>query len=447
MYFMKMTLRFLLVLMLLPLMVKAQNTSVPTSVETPKESDVRVSFLTCAPGHQSYRLYGHTAIRVDNPMDTKEDWVYNYGWFSFDTPNFVMKFVLGLTDYSMAQQSTALFLSAHIHDDMPVTQQVLNLTPEQAAKVKADLQSVLTENGYDRREFYAQGIDRVDTLVTNTPNWTYRYSFLRDNCTTRAVETIVKAIEATGETVVYPTLKSSTQTLTHRGMIHEFTHSSPWQEFGQDILLGAEVDRVYSIQEMTRANFLPTYAEDFFRVAKIKSKDGSMRPLVASTEPLFPFTPNPQQPALPFGPNLVFGTLLALAALLTFGEQRSRRQPQANRRAWRIWTGAFDLTLLIGMGLTGGFIAFMVVLSEHPGVSPNWLLTIFHPLWLIYAGLYIWMRKRDRRDYFALLMTACALAYFGVFALGIQQFPLATVALACILLIRGVAIFFRPQKA
>lgn len=447
MNFMKMTLRFLLVLMLLPLMVKAQNTSVPTPAETTKGDSLRVSFLTCAPGHQVYRLYGHTAIRIDNPNDTKEDWVYNYGWFSFNTPNFVMKFVLGLTDYSMAQQSTALFLSAHIQDDMPITQQVLNLTPEQAVKVKADLQKVLVENGYERQEFYAQNLDRVDTLVSNTPNWTYRYSFLLDNCTTRAVGTIIKAIEATGESVVYPTLKSSTQTLTQRQMIHEFTHSSPWNEFGQDLLLGSEVDKVYSIQEMTRVNFLPTYAEDFFREARIKSKDGSMRPLVASTEPLFPFTPNPQQPAVPFTPNLVFGVLLGLAALLTFGEQRSRRKPQADRRAWRIWTGAFDLTLLIGMGLTGCFITLMVGWSEHPGVSPNWLLTIFHPLWLIYAGLYIWMRKRDRRDYCALLMVASALAYFGAFALGLQQFPLPTAALACILLIRGVAIFFRPQKA
>lgn len=445
---MKITLRLLFVLMLLPLMVKAQDTSASPIIETSnKKDDLRVSFLTCAPGHQVYRLYGHTAIRIDNPTDIKEDWVYNYGWFSFDTPNFVPKFILGLTDYSMAQQSTALFLSSHIHDDMPVTQQVLNLTPEQKTIVKEELQRVLTENGFERKEIYAQGINRVDTLVMNTPNWTYRYSFLRDNCTTRAVETIIKAIEATGETVVYPTLKSSTQTLTQREMIHEFTHSSPWNEFGQDLLLGSEVDKVYSIQEMTRVNFLPTYAEDFFRIAKIKSKDGAMRPLVASTEPLFPFTPNPQQPAVPFTPNLVFGVLLGLAALLTFGEQRSRRQPWANRRAWRIWTGAFDLILLIGMGLTGCFIALMVGWSEHPGVSPNWLLTIFHPLWLFYAGIYIRMRKRDQRDYCALLLVACSLAYFGAFALGVQQFPLPTAALACILLIRGVAVFFRPKKA
>ena len=184
--------------------------SAPVAQQRSMDS-LQVSLLTCAPGHQIYRLYGHTALRFQKAERPKEDWTYNFGWFSFDTPNFVLKFVLGLTDYSMCQESTALFLSGQIADDMPVTEQVLNLTPNEARALQAELQRILTKPGSQRREFAVEGISGFDTLVMITPDWTYRYNFLYDNCTTRAVQAIIKVVEAQGERVVYPTLKAMTR--------------------------------------------------------------------------------------------------------------------------------------------------------------------------------------------------------------------------------------------
>ena len=62
--------------------------------------DVRVSLLTCAPGTEIYALFGHTAIRYENPSK-QQDWVFNYGMFNFREPNFVMRFVKGETDYQL----------------------------------------------------------------------------------------------------------------------------------------------------------------------------------------------------------------------------------------------------------------------------------------------------------------------------------------------------------
>ena len=59
---------------------------------------VRVSLLTCAPGSEIYALFGHSAIRYENPSQN-QDWVFNYGLFSFKDPNFVFRFVKGETDY------------------------------------------------------------------------------------------------------------------------------------------------------------------------------------------------------------------------------------------------------------------------------------------------------------------------------------------------------------
>ena len=65
-----------------------------------QQDSVRVSLLTCAPGTEIYELFGHTAIRYENPAEGK-DLVFNYGIFSFNTPNFVLRFVKGETDYRL----------------------------------------------------------------------------------------------------------------------------------------------------------------------------------------------------------------------------------------------------------------------------------------------------------------------------------------------------------
>ena len=47
-----------------------------------QSDSLKASLLTCAPGTKSYELYGHTALRIQNTK-TGDDWVFNYGVFSF----------------------------------------------------------------------------------------------------------------------------------------------------------------------------------------------------------------------------------------------------------------------------------------------------------------------------------------------------------------------------
>ena len=53
---------------------------------------IRFSLLTCEPGEEIYSLFGHTAIRYEN-FTRQEDYVFNYGMFSFRTPHFIYRFV------------------------------------------------------------------------------------------------------------------------------------------------------------------------------------------------------------------------------------------------------------------------------------------------------------------------------------------------------------------
>ena len=65
-----------------------------------QEDNIKVSLMTCAPGTEIYALFGHTALRYEDTA-RGEDWVFNYGMFSFNTPRFIYRFVKGETDYEL----------------------------------------------------------------------------------------------------------------------------------------------------------------------------------------------------------------------------------------------------------------------------------------------------------------------------------------------------------
>lgn len=433
-------LHILLLSLLLPLFASAQET-VAADVAAMENDTPRVAFVTCSPGEEIHRLYGHTALRLTNDSS---DWAVNFGWFSFNTPNFVMKFILGLTDYSMAYQTMPIFIADLVHDDMGVREQVLNLSPDEAREVAAAMRRTLESEGYDRRDFqFGMGPDghpRQETVLG--ARWTYRYNFLYDNCTTRAVKAIEDALAAHGEQLVYPTLAKNEIT-TQREMIHEFTRQSPWYEFGQDLLLGPEVDEKHTVQELSEGlNFLPTYAENFFAEAQIKGKDGHLRQLVNSTTNLTPFlTAKERKPAFPLTPLAVAGIVLGAALLLTVNQRKAdfhaakTSVATSHQRAWRIWGNAFDFTFMALQGIVGILLVIMVGWSEHPAVGTNWLLLMFNPAYLLGIPARLINHKTDRWFGWAAILMSLCLLLAGLCHL--QEFPIAIYPLVLAVLLRA----------
>ena len=74
-----------------------------------------VSVITCGTGNESYSLFGHTAIRVQDSVNAI-DVVYNYGAFDFNTPNFVMKFVKGDLQYFAVAHSYTNFINEYEYE-------------------------------------------------------------------------------------------------------------------------------------------------------------------------------------------------------------------------------------------------------------------------------------------------------------------------------------------
>ncbi len=64
----------------------------------------KVSILTCGLGPESYAMYGHTGIRIQDSI-YGIDVVYNYGAFDFSTPNFIGRVIKSDLQYFVTNGS------------------------------------------------------------------------------------------------------------------------------------------------------------------------------------------------------------------------------------------------------------------------------------------------------------------------------------------------------
>ena len=322
------------------------------SVRAASVDSVRISLLTCAPGSEIYALFGHSAIRYEDPA-RGEDWVFNYGMFSFKDPNFVMRFVKGETDYQLGVIPYRYFEAEYALRGSSVYQQELNLTD--AEKVKLI------------------GLLRENYLPANR---VYRYNYFYDNCTTRARDKIEESI---GGKVVYP---ESDRVVSYRDILHEFTAGSEWSEFGIDLCLGSEADE--PIDERKQM-FAPFYMLAAAREAVIQRGD-EVVPFVREETKIVEAELE-DEPAFPLSPMTCALLLLACTIGIVIWGYRKGRQ-------CLVW----NVLMFALQGLGGCIIAFLFFFSLHPTVGSNWLLILFNPLPLLYLPVMIVRGMKQQKD-------------------------------------------------
>ena len=127
---------------------------------------IRISLLTCAPGEEIYSLFGHTAIRYEEPA-RGIDRVYNYGLFSFNTPNFILRFALGKTDYQLGVEDYRRFAAEYEYFGRSVWQQTLNLTVEE----QQQLITLLEENYRPETGYTAITFSTTTVLPVHGTRW------------------------------------------------------------------------------------------------------------------------------------------------------------------------------------------------------------------------------------------------------------------------------------
>lgn len=314
-----------------------------------------ISILTCNPGDETYSMYGHSAIRVNDPT-FGIDVVFNYGLFSYDSPHFFYRFAKGQTDYMMGVQRFASWLPEYQEEKRSVYEQVLSLSAE--GKIK--LFQALIEN-------------------SKPENRVYRYNFFMDNCATRVRDMIERNA---GTPIRFP---DNHPKETYRDLIKLYHHSFRWIDFGIDLLVGKKADVSVSAYGQM---FLPEYLMNQFAKAEV-TIDGKPTALVLETKTLLEY-PNSKQNSDLSWPAIVFGLLFVVVAAVSFWAFKQQKNID--------W---LDYCLLALTGLAGLIIGWFTLFSEHPAMSPNFNLLWAFPLNILFAG--IWAKKAWRaksKNYF-----------------------------------------------
>lgn len=365
------------------------------SVQSQSTDSIRFSLLTCAPGTEIYSLFGHTAIRYEN-YTRRIDVAFNYGMFSFNTPNFIFRFVAGETDYQLGITPYSYFEAEYAMRGSSVYQQVLNLTQSE----KERLLTIL-ENNY------------------LPENRIYRYNYFYDNCTTRARDKIEECIEGK---VVYP---DSLSGKSYRSIVHEFTAGSPWDEFGIDLCLGAEADKEINKRQQM---FSPFYMKYYASNAYIVDAGGTRRPLILDETKIVDVEPEEVQPGFILSPLMCGALFLALCVVMAWGQWKTQR----------IWWG-WNIVLYGLQGLAGCIIAFLFFFSVHPTVGSNWLLILFNPIPLLYLPFMVYKAVKRKKDYYHVGNMVYLTLFITILPFCGQEFNLTVLPLALGLLVTSAS--------
>ncbi|MGB5315040.1 MAG: DUF4105 domain-containing protein [Robiginitalea sp.] len=354
--------------------------------------EAQFSVITCGPGTELYATFGHSAFRFRDPT-RGIDWVYNYGTFDFDTPNFYGKFVRGKLPYALAKQRFENFLYTYQLENRYVREQLLELSP---AETNALLQ-FLEENNQPENRFY-------------------KYDFLFENCATKIPDILSKVL---GPPLVY-SFDHLTDSKSFRDLIHENLYWNSWSSFGIDLALGAVIDRK---AEGSEFSFLPKYVEQQIANASLKDRSlgGRKRPILALNSP----TPNAVFTATPlFWMLLVLGITLVITWIDFRNKTRSK---------------VLDFILFFTTGAAGCLLLFLWFFTDHTATAWNGNLLWAFPLNLILAfGLLARPAGfKKERGYLILLLILLATGA-GLWLAGVQIFSPVVLPLWAALMLRYI---------
>lgn len=380
----------LLLAFISPIRVQAQ-----VGAETLSPSST-ISILTILPGDEVYSMFGHTAIRVRDP-EQGIDHTYNYGTFEFGNPLvFVGKFAYGNLEYVLSVAGFRHMLE--FYRDIarrPIIEQILNLTHAQRLKVFAFLER-----------------------NARPENRAYRYDFLFDNCSTRVRDVLYEQLDS---------LHYASDTVpeaTFRHLLDPYAADRPFLDFGWDLLMGTQVDR---LAEEWETMFLPLYLMAAVDSATIES-DGQPVPFVTSKDTLFWVEGRGMpEPSAPWPSILMWGVFWLGLSLTIL--QRSG--------SWRGIGRWFDGALFFVVGLAGTLMILMWLVSLHTVTNDNWNLLWAWPTHLIVAFLLrrthppVWLRA-----YLIATLILTTIALLG-WALWPQELPVAAIPVVLLLALRS----------
>ncbi|QSW87508.1 DUF4105 domain-containing protein [Flavobacterium endoglycinae] len=184
------------------------------SQSIPLSKYAKISVITCGLGNETYSYFGHTAIRVADPINNL-DVVYNYGAFDFSTPNFVAKFAKGDLQYFVVVHSFADFINDYTSEKRSVFEQELLLSQDLKQKL----------------------FDKLNAVLLSEERY-YTYKFIDKNCTSMVVDVINSTLN--GNVIV----KTVDTDKTYRSILFPYFKGHFYDQLGTSIIFGTKVDQM-----------------------------------------------------------------------------------------------------------------------------------------------------------------------------------------------------------
>ncbi len=301
----------------------------------------QIHVVSCGPYQgELYSAFGHSAIRVYDPVNGI-DFLYNYGVFDYDQPNFYLNFARGFLNYQLNISTYNQFRAYYIQQDRFIHEQVLNLRLTE----KQELFDFLQWNAKPEHKFYS-------------------YDYFYDNCATRIRDALVNVF---GDQLVFEG-DYITSDYTIRDLCDIYLQYQPWGDLGIDLCLGLPMDKKATPYEYM---FLPDYLESGLNHAYI-FRNGQKVPLVEKTIETYQSL-NSSKPYTFFTPLVMTSLLLVLGLLITYWSLRKKRTVY--------W---FDALLMSVAGLLGWLLLLLWLATNHTAAAQNfnllWAIPLYFPM-------------------------------------------------------------------
>lgn len=351
-----------------------------------------VSIITAGPGTELYEAFGHSAIRIKDPV-LQLDLIYNYGMFDFNAPNFYSNFTKGKLLYSLGRYKFEYFLRGYKRDKRWVKQQVLNL------------------NQQERQSFFM-------FLENNAlpENATYSYDPYFNNCATKLRDITTTIL---GDKVILSD-KNITKNRSFRQLMDKEIPWNTWGSFGINLALGSKLDQK---AVFTQYMYLPDYVYTVFKNSTLFIKNQPAK-LIKREDILLDFEEQKQSISF-LNPFLIFSIVSLIGLFISFTDFKKKKTSK--------W---LDFILLFITGILGVLIVFLWFFTDHSTTPSNFnFLWAFAPNFVI-AFLILKQQQQKWLNYYfkfsLLLLILIPILWF----LEVQLFPISVIPLLILLFVR-----------
>ncbi len=363
----------------------------------------QISLITGAPGGPLFTKFGHSAIRVYDPVNQIDE-VYNYGTFDFDTEGFYIKFMRGKLNYWLSKYEFQRMLVTYRYLNQSLYEQILDLSQEE----KNLVYQFLEVNYYPENRFYL-------------------YDFFYDNCSSR-IRDVFKSV--LGKKLIFND-DHIEHNKTFRQLLDEYLQvQAPWGDFGIDLVLGLPADKTAEAWDYM---FLPFKLFDAFEYAELREGD-RLIPFVARTRVLFEESGDGRTGGW-FTPLIFFSGLLILVILIYFYERKRKK-----------YLKNVDSAIFLIIGLAGLIMALLWFWTDHMATKDNLNILWAFPTHLLVPVMLYKARLKKLTSYYFLFWTILFILLLIGWKFIPQQFHVATIPILLILIIRSAAIYFNIKK-